>query len=155
MVLVAHAAVGGALGASAGRRSPAWSPLWVAGWALLSHVILDAIPHWDNLFALGWLIADLAAALAVAAIIARLARTPGRVFWGAFLACLPDLEHLLVGWLLPQRIFLSHLPWFPHGQAALVPGVLTQLLVVIMAIAFVARQRAAGAPVDRPPRQGL
>ncbi len=146
MLLVAHAAVGGAMGATARREPRARGMVLVAVGALVSHVLMDLIPHWDYPFSLGWIILDIAASLAVFGLIAWLVRAPGMVFWGAFVACIPDLEHVLVSWLLPGPVFVSHVNWFPHGQAGLVPGLLTQAVTVGVAFWWVLRlRRQAGA----------
>ena len=85
MTVLAHMAVGGALGSLVGGRGVALA----AG--LASHVPLDVIPHYelDKM----WLEAAIAA-FAFGGIIAAGYAGTG-LFWGAVAAAAPDLENLL------------------------------------------------------------
>jgi len=134
MWVIVHAFSGMALGALLTTRS-----LWeIAIWALLLHVVLDIIPHWDYtrlVRRVRWGAVD--AGLAVTALV--LARAVFGLEWGIIVAgavsAMPDFELLdtLVGLKRP-RLFPSHRPWFPHGSCGPLPGVIVQGTIVVASL---------------------
>jgi hypothetical protein len=139
MWTVAHSTFGAAIGSKV--RSP-----WLAGaLGLLSHALLDMIPHWDytELVPLGvWVILDQTAALVILVWILRRSARWQASLAAAAMAALPDVEGALIylGW---QRryYFLSHLPGFPHQSTETLLGVLTQTGIIVLSLFLVARQR--------------
>ncbi len=135
MWATAHAACGAAL--STRIRNP-WA---LAGAAVASHVVLDWIPHWD--YPAFWLYgaADLAGAILVVALLFR----PDRLaWWGAFWAAVPDLEVVLAVFGLATPRFPSHRPWFPHGSAPMLPGIVIQVSVIVFFVVFARRAQKKG-----------
>lgn len=133
MVTMAHAACGGFIGCVVSPKSRLqW--FLVAILSLGSHVLLDFIPHWDYPWHLGWIIGDILAAAGVTALIMYICALKKAVAVGAVLASMPDIEHLLVRYteLLESQIFLSHLPWFPHGQMDLPWGGVIQIVFTLI-----------------------
>jgi hypothetical protein len=117
MLFVTHLAVGLALG----RRLRHPAAATAAG--VLSHLLLDRIPHWDGFDGtapwtarrnLAAVIGDVAAAAAIISLaLARRWVTRDRpgVTWGAVGAVLPDLlwvPYHVVGLRWPRRLFMFH-----------------------------------------------
>ena len=56
---------------------------------------------------------------------------------GALFGMIPDLEHLLVDFgIMEQQVFISHVPWFPHGEWALPGGLVVQVVVIFLCLAI-------------------
>lgn len=114
MTVLAHMAVGGALGSLVdGRAAP-------FAFGLGSHILLDVIPHYE--FEKIWVEVAIVAGVMGTLIAAGHGGTG--VFWGALGGVLPDIENLL--WkqgILPGRwkMFPGHnhrlRRFIPHGRA--------------------------------------
>lgn len=133
------------LGLASLSRRPKW---WVVPAAIVLHGLLDAVPHWDytrDRRRVLWAALDLAAAALVVGAAARVAR--GRPGGGTAIlaggaAALPDIE--IVDGLFPNRSgtstpkavrhFPSHKESFPHGDATVAAGILTQVVVGVVSL---------------------
>jgi len=143
MWVTVHAVSGLAVGEVLGSRLGLSGAAVVAG-GLVSHLVLDAVPHWDY-FKVSrrwlWGATDVAAAMTVTLLAWRRLPLPPIVLAGAAAAALPDLDSLaeaLPSWRM--RLFPSHRPGFPHGEAAVLPGLATQAAVVgLSALPLLAR----------------
>ncbi len=141
MTVLAHMAVGGAVGSFAeGRGFP-----FALG--LLSHVPLDVIPHYE--FEKMWLEAAVVVAALGGMILAGYGGTG--IFWGALGAVVPDLENLL--WrlgILPGRwkMFPGHARWLrrviPHGRSLSARHVWWQVALVCLSLGVVLRRLPRG-----------
>lgn len=138
MWFVAHAAIGGALGA--------WikKPLVVvAVVAVLSHALFDLIPHWDYTGLPGvvfYTSLDVISGLLLLSLLMIRNRCRVATFLGGIFAGLPDLEGVLEYFgYLSVYYYPSHLSWFPHGKSGMFWGVLVQAVVILVAIAVVRR----------------
>lgn len=114
MTVLAHMAVGAAVGSLVGGRGTAFAL------GLVSHIPLDVIPHYE--FENLWLEVGIIAALFGSMLFFDLEGTA--VFWGAVGAVAPDFENFL--WrrgALPGRwkVFPGHAEslarFLPHGRA--------------------------------------
>jgi hypothetical protein len=114
VTVLAHMAVGGALGSLVGGRAAAF------GLGLGSHIVLDVIPHYE--FEKIWV--ETVVAVGVLGALVVTGRADTAVFWGALGGVLPDVENLL--WkqgILPGRwkLFPGHnrrlKRYLPHGRA--------------------------------------
>ncbi len=153
MLLTPHAMVGAAIGVRLKH------PLKVIPVAILSHFLLDTIPHWQETLApyrpgpATWIRLPLDALLAlwgVAWIVRSSQRRGGKVLAasaivGAVAGVVPDMDALAcANPLLLKNGFLSrYFAWHcgiqdetPHGW-----GVVTQVTVSLLALAIALRQR--------------
>lgn len=138
MWVITHTATGLALGAVLVARDV---PLWaIVAAALVLHVLLDIVPHWDYTrthHRTTWALAD----VTVSAAILVAARTAAGAEWAVvlagFVSALPDLDVLNAFWPTQRRIrfFPSHWTSFPHGSAPPLAGTLVQALVVAVSVA--------------------
>lgn len=136
MWVITHTLSGMALGALLYPLS-----LWlIVPAALLLHLILDLVPHWDYTRSPNralWASADVA--VSVAALV--LARGVAGVEWVVVIAgvvsALPDLDVLDMLWSRHRRrrVFPSHWRGFPHGSATPVPGIAVQFVVWVVSVA--------------------
>jgi hypothetical protein len=110
--------------------------------ALLLHLLLDLVPHWDytrHHRRVLW--ASLDVAFAGAAVIAAtlLLDLPARAVLAAAVSALPDLD--VFDAVLPgparHRWFPSHWDRFPHGRARPALGVAVQALVALASVGAV------------------
>ena len=134
MITTVHAAAGASLGCLIKpRKFKKWLLLITA--SLISHVILDSIPHWDYPYQYSWILADLALTVAIIWLIIYLSQIRFPVIVGAAFGAAPDLEHVLVhhGWM-EEQVFISHLPWFPHGELDLPWGLVVQFIFVVLCL---------------------
>jgi hypothetical protein len=107
--------------------------------ALVLHLLLDVVPHWDytrdRRRAL-WALLDVAISAVAVPALFLLLDLPNRALLSAFVSAAPDLD--VLDSLLPgskhRRWFPSHWGTFPHGSAGPPLGILTQLLVVLGAV---------------------
>lgn len=127
MTVLAHMAVGGAVGSFVDGRSAPFAM------GLASHVLLDVIPHYE--FDKVWV----EAGIAVGVLGSMLALGYGgtAVFWGALGGAVPDIENFL--WrrgILPERwkVFPGHTRWLarflPHGRSLSVRRAWWQVVLV-------------------------
>jgi hypothetical protein len=134
MCSVTHVAVGALIGSLLGNSAASF----LAG--IVSHIPLDAVPHFD--FENLWVDAALTVALLVAVLVV-FGFSP--VFFGALGAVAPDIENLLwrVGVLPEERkIFPTHSGFIRHGTtrrakgpwAGIAMAVVSVLIVVVAAI---------------------
>lgn len=136
MVLAPHILVGVVLAQ--------WLPLngWLAFGVLLSHYILDTLPHWEyveNIEGLKkrfWVVLlDLSVGLSLAIGLAGLSWP---VLWAIFFSLLPDLPILLMAFYKDNQFLKSYfsLNDFLHlcHPTSVLLGVTTQLLVIASAV---------------------
>ena len=132
--MVVHALAGLAMG------SLLQAPLWaVAACALLGHVLMDLVPHWDYVHAqhrVRWALLDiLAAGIALGVAGVHLGWTSTAFVCGLFSA-VPDFE--LVDVLVPYggrlRLFPSHWRRFPHGACSKAPGIAVQAAIAALSV---------------------
>ncbi len=98
--------------------------------ALRSHIVLDWIPHWDYFKCPIWTVMDLVVAAGLVALFCKPDRS---AWWGAFWAVIPDLDVVLSFYdVISENLFPSHHPGFPHGEAAVIPGSLLQVLFIVV-----------------------
>ena len=136
MWVITHVLAG--LGIAAALGGPWWL---VAVVVLLSHVLMDLVPHWDytdsnHLTVYAWcdFVASLAAVcLAWAAL--------GHPWWVAFMGVLsgaPDADVLI--WLARGRegrkLFPSHWERFPHGRSGPAWGISVQVAIMALSAAM-------------------
>ncbi len=140
MWVITHTVSGMALGATLEDLGP-W--LVVPG-ALLLHLLLDLVPHWDYTRtpnAVRWGAIDLAASGAALLAAYALLDAGWLVLLAGAVSALPDLD--VFNALLPTerrvRLFPSHWSRFPHGRAEPVPGTALQAVVVALSLLLLLR----------------
>ncbi len=136
MYISAHAVVGACTAVAC--RSLGMPNAVALAASLASHAVLDRVPHHDYKT---WraAIADLAAAAASVYVLAAATVLPSIPLWylGGMVGVLPDLEIVLKHW---ERVgysrlrFPSHSGLISHPQIALVPGVSSQIVVVLAVV---------------------
>lgn len=133
-----HALVGAAIGRLLGRTGPAL----VAG--VVSHGVLDVLPHQDYTHARRGLLLDGLGVLAALSVAWRSGGSQAVV--GALGGMLPDLEHARGGGNPhpPTKLFPSH--WIPHDRGIRGFNVATELCVAVTAFVVLI---AAGRQRDR------
>lgn len=104
--------------------------------ALILHLLLDLVPHWDytrDRRRLLWAALDVSMAVAVVIALGLTLDLPGRALLAAVVSALPDLD--VFDALLPgparHRWFPSHWRRFPHGHARPPLGVGVQAVVAL------------------------
>lgn len=107
--------------------------------ALLLHLVLDLVPHWDytGISRGAWAaIADVLSSVAVVTALAIILRLPAAALAAAVMSALPDLD--VFDAVLPgkprRRWFPSHWRVFPHGRASARVGVTVQVSVVVASV---------------------
>lgn len=108
------------------------------GASVLTHVILDAIPHHDYR-SLPAAVVDLALAFGILQLLAASGWvTNTSMLWlGGFAGAAPDLEIIAVHWrAIPyaRARFPSHTGRLPHPQLPFIPGILPPVLVAGVAM---------------------
>lgn len=139
MWVITHMLTGLALGTLlAGQHASLWL---IVTAAVLLHLLLDLVPHWDYVHerhAALWVAGDLAATVTVV-LLARIAGgfTP-HVLIAGVVSALPDLD--VLNGIRPTerriRFFPSHWERFPHGSAGPVLGTLVQAVLWVASIAI-------------------
>jgi len=120
MWATAHAACGAAIG------SVLSNPLVIAATAVTSHLVLDAIPHWDYPAKPSYVLVDLFAAAVIVGLFGESLH-----WWGAFWAVVPDTDVVLVHLeITSDNAFPSHQSWFPHNRATAIWGAGIQILLI-------------------------
>ena len=134
MWVIVHALSGLALGALV----PLGNVLIIVS-ALFLHLLLDLVPHWDytrDRRRAVWASLDVVSAIISVLVLFLVLELPSKALLAAVVSAAPDLD--VFDALLPgsrrRRWFPSHWRVFPHGTAGPMPGILTQLLVVLGAI---------------------
>lgn len=128
MYFTTHGLVGAALGASTG------SPAAAVAAGLLSHIVLDVIPHDDASGPRGVLI-DIGVGVTMLVLLRR--HLGPLAWWGAAAATLPDLEVVLRYYGILQRSpwgFPSHNWAFLHHRWPPPGGVLIQIPFILLAL---------------------
>ena len=128
----AHAAAGAAIGAIVG------APVLAFTLGVVSHVVLDVVPHYD----LPDYRVDVVLTILVAGAVAALSGWHTGVIWGAVGGFAPDLENLLfkMGWIRErQRIFPTHVGPLPHGRSLAPIHGIWQLAIIVAALWHVTR----------------
>jgi hypothetical protein len=134
MWVIVHALSGLALGVLV-----PWGIVLTIACALLLHLLLDLVPHWDytrdRRRAL-WASLDVTFSIISVLLLFLVLELPLKALLAALASAAPDLDVLDA--LLPgsrrRRWFPSHWRKFPHGSAGPLPGILTQLFVVLGAV---------------------
>ena len=94
-------------------------------------MVLDLVPHWDYPPEPQWAGIDFALAAGLIFWIIKRTAVVWPVAVGAIAASLPDLENVLILFGVMQNpVFISHLPWFPHGELALPWGAVIQVAFI-------------------------
>jgi len=128
---VTHATVGGLTAGTAGH------PVIAFLGGVISHIVLDAVPHHDYKRLL-WGVFDFILSLGIIFFFYWQPQFfPGRFFWGALGGALPDVEvvfHYLLGEGIP-RIFPSHTGLTPHRSLKWPAGFWVQGLLIIAVVA--------------------
>jgi hypothetical protein len=145
MWVIVHVFSGLALGAALGGRGhePTMSLLVLLPLALVVHMLLDLVPHWDytrsRLRAL-WAVVDVlaAAVLVIAALWSH--ALPGWLALVGVVSALPDLDVLdaVVPVDKGGRWFPSHWRRFPHGQCRAAWGIPIQVGVIVLSAVVLA-----------------
>lgn len=126
MTTASHAAAGALMGALLGN------PAWAFGGGLVSHAIMDVVPHYDLP---RWEV-DAVLTVALSAGFIALAGGDAAVVWGVVGGVLPDLENLVMklGWIRSdQRVFPTHDGPLPHGRALGAAHALVQVAITVAA----------------------
>lgn len=139
MWVIVHTCSGLALGVLLGK----W-PLWILlPAALVLHALLDLVPHWDytaHRLRVLWAALDLAASLMLVSAAIWIWHMPMVAWLTAMVSAAPDLD--VLDSLLPGtrrvRLFPSHFARYPHGKAAMAPGIAVQGVVVAVSLLLVA-----------------
>lgn len=139
MWVITHTLTGLALGAVlAGRTAPLWA---IVAAAVLMHMLLDLVPHWDYLHTRNraiWAVADVMASVAVLVSMRLVAGAEWAVVIAGIVSAAPDLDVLNALWPTKRRIrlFPSHWSGFPHGSAPPVAGTFVQAVFAVASIAI-------------------
>mgnify|MGYP007131813018 CR=1 FL=1 len=134
MHLLTHAALGAAL--SSGVQDPAVAALM----GLVSHAVLDALPHRDAQVSLEFM-ADVAATMALATLLTS-HRTLGLYpVIGAVSGLAPDAEIGLayLGWFPGAVLFPSHSGLLPHDQTQSWRAVIAEVVLALGLVAYLAK----------------
>ena len=134
MWVIVHMLTGVALGSAVG--GPWW---FLFPLALVAHVVIDLIPHWDytrtpyRVF-LGVL--DVAVSAVAGLLCYLVIGLPGLAIFAGILSAVPDLDVLSA--ILPYeqkvRWFPSHWLKFPHGKASPAPGIIVQCVMILISL---------------------
>jgi hypothetical protein len=138
MWFITHLAFGAALGT--------WieEPIWlVVVLALLSHILLDAIPHWDygDLYRIEICAPiDIFCGFLVLLVMMHQNNVPLACFLGGLASAAPDFEGALYYYGYTSRAYFpSHVKPFPHGKTGRFWGILVQALIVLASLYVVRR----------------
>ena len=128
-------------GLALGTLAPLGVALTILG-ALVLHLLLDLVPHWDytrDRRRLVWAGTDVVFAVAAVAALTGALDLPVRALVAAAFSALPDLD--VFDALLPgtthRRWFPSHWRAFPHGEVSAKAGIPVQVFVVFASITAV------------------
>ena len=128
MYYTTHLVTGAAVGMLTGN------PVRAFMYGLLSHVLLDAIPHHDHRKVRNCIL-DIAVGTVLFALVFFYWRHNQAMLWGAVGGVIPDLEIPLYYFgLIRRRFFPSHNGWSPHTGAAPVRGALIQMIFIIVGV---------------------
>jgi hypothetical protein len=139
MWVVVHMLSGMALGALLPNN------MWVVvAAAVVGHLLLDIVPHWDYVHRPNkelWGMLDVGASAAIALVGYRYMGLPAKVVVCGIVSSVPDLDVLnaLLPYKQRTRWFPSHWNSFPHGKAERLPGILIQVMILIVSGAVVIR----------------
>jgi hypothetical protein len=110
--------------------------------ALLLHVVLDLVPHWDYTQCRRrrtWALCDVGGAAVLTVLLWGLLALPWTIVLTGWVSALPDLD--VANEVLPisshRRLFPSHWRSFPHGRCRAAYGIPLQLGIVGASVAAV------------------
>jgi len=146
-----HTLIGAAIGIKTGNPFLAF-PL-----ALISHILVDLIPHWNPslctevekygrpkknsmLIIIGDSTLALITGLAIAAMVLPDWRLFLVIIFSCFFAVLPDLVEAPYFFFNYKPKILKHLISWQHnhqGRASMIPGLLIQVLTIVLALTFI------------------
>lgn len=141
--MIAHIWTGLALGNLLTQPSVD-APLWlILALALLAHIVLDLVPHWDYTHSTGaplWAAIDVTISVITIILAHSYLSLPTSVLLAGAISALPDLD--VIAAIQPsrrkgRRWFPSHLQGFPHGQCAPRYGIALQVGVIVISAALV------------------
>lgn len=123
-----HLVTGAAIGVVTG------SPVKAFLFGLLSHLLLDAIPHHDHRKVRNCAL-DIVGGTLLFALAFFFWKPDPAMLWGAIGGVIPDIEVPLYYFgLIKRRVFPSHNGWMPHSGAAPLRGVLIQIFVISVGV---------------------
>ena len=118
------------------------SPVAAFGIGLVSHIVLDAIPHYHVAWIMGvsdLAVADVAVGTCLVMIMAAWAPAPWSSLTGALGGIAPDIHRII---LHQRQDILEGPPFYlPHTTVGPPWGLLTQLAVVLIALILAVRLR--------------
>jgi len=101
---------------------------------VISHIILDMIPHHDHESVINCVL-DVITGTAVFLLVVVMFRVESSLIWGAVGGALPDIEIPLYHFgLIKRRYFPSHTGWTPHLKTGKFRGIMTQCFVVALGV---------------------
>jgi hypothetical protein len=112
-------------------------PFWaLALIALASHLLLDLVPHWDythTAHPVVWGAADFTACLLAVVLAAAVFGAPLRLLGVGMIAAAPDADVVASGLRggRSSSLWPGHWQHFPHGACRPLPGIATQVVVLL------------------------
>jgi len=119
-------------GAAAGIMAESPAEGFVLG--VLTHVILDLIPHHDH-ESVTTCILDCVLGTAVFLAVIAVFHPEMKIIWGALGGVLPDIEIAMYHFrLIRKRVFPSHTGCIPHLSTTRMRGLIMQSLVIVLGL---------------------
>jgi hypothetical protein len=135
--VIVHMLTGLALGSALG--GPWW---FLFPLALVAHVVIDLIPHWDytrTRYRVFLGVLDVAVSALACLLCYVVLRLPSVAVLAGILSAAPDLDVLSA--ILPyeqqRRWFPSHWSRFPHGKAGPTLGIIIQCVMIVVSVATI------------------
>jgi hypothetical protein len=126
MTTASHAAAGALVGSLSG------SPVLGFTLGMVSHAVMDIVPHYD----LEDYRVDVVLTVLISLALFGVSSGEPALVWGVIGGVLPDLENLFykLGWMRSeQRLFPTHGGPLPHGRALGIAHGAWQLAIVVLA----------------------